>query len=190
MSHYDRSNHHPMGLVKQAYSAWVQLAPNTKPKKWHLTAYFTYSDLQHIPTIDHDPILQRITIPPGIYKSGKARSRNSVSYGDDHGSNGPQSPPPSHSPSPTPMPSNVRYALNQGGNRPMGQGQTAYPQGYSDPVGPRSSTPRPGNVSPPPTLPPIRTAIPELHPSSSWSQVPRPAEDQRLIQMLNSRPFR
>ncbi|KAI0032287.1 Gti1/Pac2 family-domain-containing protein [Vararia minispora EC-137] len=90
LSHYDRSEHHPTGLVKQAYSAWVLGQPGAKPRKWHLTAYFTYADLPRIPTIDQDPALNRITIPAGMYKSGKARSRNS-----DAGS------PPS-SPSPPP----------------------------------------------------------------------------------------
>lgn len=38
MTHYDRSSQQPMGLVKQAYSAWVQLSSNARPRKWHLTA--------------------------------------------------------------------------------------------------------------------------------------------------------
>ncbi|KAF9052995.1 Gti1/Pac2 family-domain-containing protein [Panaeolus papilionaceus] len=75
ISHQDRTaNHHP-GLVKQAYSAWVNLHPQTKPQKWHLTAYFTYADLPHLPTIDHDPLLRKIIVPSGIYRSGKTRSR-------------------------------------------------------------------------------------------------------------------
>lgn len=76
LAHYDRSEQRPMGLVKQTYSAWV-LQPNSKPKKWHLTAYLTYADLPHIPTIPDDPSLRNIVVPPGMYKSGKARSRNS-----------------------------------------------------------------------------------------------------------------
>ena len=75
-SHYERSEHHPTGLVKQAYSAWVLIAPNTRPRKWHLTAYFTYADLPNIPTVDRDPTLRNITVPQGVYKSGKSRTRN------------------------------------------------------------------------------------------------------------------
>ena len=76
MSHQDRTvNHHP-GLVKQAYSAWVTVKPNTRPQKWHLTAYFTYAELPHLPTIDRDPNLRKVIVPPGIYRSGKTRSRH------------------------------------------------------------------------------------------------------------------
>jgi len=77
LSHYDRSEQHPTGLVKQAYSAWVLGQPNSKPRKWHLTAYFTYADLPQIPTVPDDSILRGIAVPTGMYRSGKARSRNS-----------------------------------------------------------------------------------------------------------------
>jgi len=78
ISHFDRSahRHNHVGLIKQAYSALVMFG-SSKPRKWHLTAYFTYADLQNLPTIDHDQNLRSITVPPGIYQSGKARSRNS-----------------------------------------------------------------------------------------------------------------
>jgi hypothetical protein len=87
LSHLERSEQHPKGLVKQAYSAWL-LNASSKPRKWHLTAYFTYEDLHRIPTVDQDPVLQRIVVPTGVYRSGKARSR-------DVG-------PPASSPSPPP----------------------------------------------------------------------------------------
>lgn len=93
LSHYDRSEQHPGGLVKQAYSAWVLGHFDTKPRKWHLTAYFTYSDLPRLPTIDQDPTLRGVTVPAGMYRSGKARSRNS----DATGTHTPV--PPSSSPS-------------------------------------------------------------------------------------------
>jgi hypothetical protein len=76
VAHYDRSNHHPKGLVKQAYSAKVLLSPTAKVRKWHLTAYFTYEDLENIPTIDQDEMLQRVTVPRGVFRNGKTRSRN------------------------------------------------------------------------------------------------------------------
>ena len=49
--------------------------PNTPPQKWHLTAYFTYAELPHLPTIDRDPNLRMMIVPPGIYRSGRARPR-------------------------------------------------------------------------------------------------------------------
>ena len=76
VAHYDRSNHHPKGLVKQAYSAKVMLSPTAKARKWHLTAYFSYEDLEHIPTIDQDAVLQKVIVSPGVFRSGKNRSRN------------------------------------------------------------------------------------------------------------------
>ncbi|KAH9928532.1 Gti1/Pac2 family-domain-containing protein [Epithele typhae] len=57
-SHYERSDHHPLGL-------------------WHLTAYFTYADLPSIPTVDADPLLRAVVVPQGVYRSGKARTRTS-----------------------------------------------------------------------------------------------------------------
>ncbi|KAK7467350.1 hypothetical protein VKT23_004407 [Stygiomarasmius scandens] len=74
--HQDRSGGHHTGLIKQAYSAWVIMPSNPRPRKWHLTAYFTYADLPSIPTIDHDPLLSKITVPRGIYSSGKVRARS------------------------------------------------------------------------------------------------------------------
>ncbi|KAJ4487723.1 Gti1/Pac2 family-domain-containing protein [Lentinula aciculospora] len=91
--HQDRSGGTHPGLIKQAYSAWVTLSQNSRPRKWHLTAYFTYSDLPSIPTIDRDPILSKITVPPGIYHGGKSRSK-----GEDDGVYSPQVRPSSPSP--------------------------------------------------------------------------------------------
>ncbi|KAI0317583.1 Gti1/Pac2 family-domain-containing protein [Amylostereum chailletii] len=78
-SHYDRREQHPtcMGLVKQTYSAWVIGEGNTKPRKLHVTAYFTWDDLPRIPVIDQDSVLKGVVVPAGMYRSGKARSRNS-----------------------------------------------------------------------------------------------------------------
>lgn len=50
--------------------------PNTRPQKWHLTAYFTYAELPYLPTIDRDPNLRTVIVPLGIYRSGKTRSRS------------------------------------------------------------------------------------------------------------------
>ncbi|PAV23491.1 Gti1 Pac2 family containing [Pyrrhoderma noxium] len=69
LTHFDRSAHRPSGLVKQAYSALVMVSPGSQPRKWHLTAYFTYDDLQHLPSIDNDPTLRSIIVPEGVYRS-------------------------------------------------------------------------------------------------------------------------
>ncbi|KAI1782504.1 hypothetical protein LXA43DRAFT_1143459 [Ganoderma leucocontextum] len=44
-SHYERSDHHPLGLVKQSYSTWVLTSVNAN----------TYADLPNIATVDWDP---------------------------------------------------------------------------------------------------------------------------------------
>ncbi|EIN07191.1 hypothetical protein PUNSTDRAFT_45659 [Punctularia strigosozonata HHB-11173 SS5] len=82
-SHYERSEHRPLGLIKQAYSAYVTLpgSSSAKPRKWHITAYFTYADLPNIPTVDQDRDLRRIQVPSGVYRSGKARSRQNSDLG-------------------------------------------------------------------------------------------------------------
>lgn len=147
-SHYDRSDRHPLGLVKQAYSAWVIDSVNANPRKWHLTAYFTYSDLPSIPTVDQDPVLRAITVPAGIYRSGKARSRNSDATSSSSGS------PP----------------------RPMTTTAGA------------STRTRTDNI----VLPSLHSAIApgQMSPHGQHRQhSARLAEDQRMIQMLNSRPI-
>ncbi|KAF9514472.1 hypothetical protein BS47DRAFT_1392426 [Hydnum rufescens UP504] len=67
------------GLIKQTYSAMVTLpsANNSQPvvRKWHLTAYFEHGDLNSLLTIDRDPELCNIAVPPGVYRSGKSRQR-------------------------------------------------------------------------------------------------------------------
>ncbi|KAL6301794.1 Gti1/Pac2 family-domain-containing protein [Sparassis latifolia] len=120
-SHYERSDHSPAGLVKQAYSAWVRTPGNVRPRKWHLTAYFSYSDLPNIPTVDQDPILRTLTVPEGVYQSGKtksrgpdgvpatstplaspASSRNASFHTEDHGALPPLPLPVLHHPLPDP----------------------------------------------------------------------------------------
>ncbi|KAJ7510142.1 Gti1/Pac2 family-domain-containing protein [Mycena galericulata] len=90
ISHQERSTNIHRGLVKQAYSAWVIVHPNSRPRKWHITAYFRYDDLPHIPTVDVDPCLRNIIVPAGLYRGGKARNRS------EDGTSGSPSPPGSH----------------------------------------------------------------------------------------------
>ncbi|KAI0797562.1 Gti1/Pac2 family-domain-containing protein [Abortiporus biennis] len=152
-SHYERSDHHPTGLVKQAYSAWVLDSVSSKPRKWHLTAYFTYSDLPTIPTIEQDPLLRKISVPSGIYRSGKARSRAS-----DAMHPGTPSPPMTPSRPSSPAPRNLPSAQRK------------------DQI----------------VLPSLQSTIASSHlnlPPHVRPHGARLAEDQRMIQMLNSRPI-
>ncbi|KAI0086139.1 Gti1/Pac2 family-domain-containing protein [Irpex rosettiformis] len=155
-SHYDRSERQPLGLVKQAYSAFV-IDVNAKPKKWHLTAYFTYSDLPSIPTVDQDPMLRNVAVPPGIYKSGKARSRNSDAT----------SPSPSSYTPPRPE----------------------TPISRSSPVVSTPGRTRTDGI----ILPSLQSAITNqpmnMHSTLRRQHSARYSEDQRMIQMLNSRPI-
>ena len=147
LSHQDRAtNHHP-GLVKQAYSAWVMPNPHTRPQKWHITAYFTYAELAHLPTIEHDPMLQRIIVPAGIYRTGKTRSRSA----DDELAG------------------------------PSGSGTGG---GSSGEMFPSNSLP---------SLAAIQSGVNMYPPNPSMPRPPHGArlpEDQRVIQMLNSRHIR
>lgn len=61
-------------LVKQAYSAWVTEPKTNQKCKYHLTAYFTFDDLPHIPTVESQSELHAIAVPQGVYRSGKSRT--------------------------------------------------------------------------------------------------------------------
>ncbi|KAG9126702.1 hypothetical protein FRC07_002326 [Ceratobasidium sp. 392] len=67
----------PDGLTKQTYSAWVTLPGTTTPRKWHLTAYFTSNDYHGLPTVEQDPILSQLSVPPNVYVTGKGLTRKS-----------------------------------------------------------------------------------------------------------------
>ena len=163
MAHYDRSNHHPRGLVKQAYSAKVLLSPTAKARKWHLTAYFTYQDLQHIPTIDGDPMLQKVTVPPGIFRNGKTRSRNA---GMQRGVRGQSSDTETSSPaSSSPKPTCTTATC-----RPMSDGSVRRDDQHL-------------------VLPPLQSTLAHAHLHYNGHST-RSAEDQRMIQILNSRHIR
>lgn len=93
----DRPNR-PNGLTKQTYSALVYLPGSTKPKKWHLVAYFTVrrhlisqtylcshirygddkgDDYTRLPVIESYDYLNRLKVPQGIYVSSKANGLKS-----------------------------------------------------------------------------------------------------------------
>lgn len=67
----------PDGLTKQTYSAWVTLPGTTTARKWHLTAYFTGNDYHGLPTVDQDPVLSQLPVPPNVYVTGKGLTRKS-----------------------------------------------------------------------------------------------------------------
>ena len=156
--------------MKQAYSAYVTPAPNARPRKWHLTAYFTYADLPSIPTVDSDPLLNTITVPSGVYRSSKARSRHSDASLSAPGS---ASPPAGTAMLPSP---------------------TASPGVPSRPSSPAIHHHHRGGVvgGAAVVLPSLHSAIastPMGFGGSHHRAVPRIAEDQRMIQMLNARPI-
>lgn len=168
LSHFDRSAHRPPGLVKQAYSAYVTPAHGARTRKWHLTAYFTYADLQNLPTIDVDPNLRNMQVPPGVYRSGKARTRNSD------------------------MSVDTSPRMSSGGS-------TASSSPPSTPRRTGMSSPSVSNYPElaisPRFLPPLHTAVPHGNSGvapriASPQRETRCSEDQRVIQMLNSRSDR
>ncbi|CAE6492387.1 unnamed protein product [Rhizoctonia solani] len=67
----------PDGLTKQTYSAWVTLPGTATARKWHLTAYFTGNDYHGLPTVEQDPLLSQIAVPPNVYVTGKGLTRKS-----------------------------------------------------------------------------------------------------------------
>lgn len=163
LTHFDRSAHRPSGLVKQAYSALVMVSPGSQPRKWHLTAYFTYDDLQHLPSIDNDPTLRSIIVPEGVYRSGKARTRNS-----DFNSNT------------MPQLSGVQSSLVS----------TSVP---APNLTGASGSKNQSHALPTPSLPPLHTAIHRgegLPSPVNPQREARWSEDQKIIQILNSRHIR
>ena len=182
LSHFDRTAHRPPGLVKQAYSAWVMTTPGDRPRKWHLTAYFTYADLQELPTIDHDPALRTIMVPPGIYRSGKARSRNSdlVLDGPSTYASSSASSPPPMSPYTTGS-SDADSSPSESPRGPPGRPYSPFPN--------RASSPMPRGL-PPFGVATASNGMPNYTPGASHRDQKRFSEDQRMIQMLNSRHIR
>jgi hypothetical protein len=205
------------GLVKQAYSAYVTQPGTSIRKKFHLTAYFTYADLPNLPTLDSEPSLSNIVIPQSVYRSGKSRTsgRNLANAAEpmrtrQQGGNGVDS-----SPSPTSSPSSIDHpSLNPsqwtGGRRgsaaylePSGSESPLYPNYYASPTGSHPRSPPPfGNTPLPHQLHPQTQTPHDNH--SSFHRLPpvasftmdneslrrmRNSEDDRVINMLNSRPI-
>jgi len=179
MSHLDRSAAcPPAGLVKQAYSSWVLVAPNQPPKKWHITAYFTYKDLPYLPNIDYIPSINNIHVPEGMYRSGKAKFKPTVSESNTpyNNSNAKAVTKFWKSPSPVPLPSSPELSSNES--------DCSYSLPSTD------SDRFPYRRSHSPHLPPIQCVDlgPLDHSNMHMRMVDgRSPEDARLIRLLNSR---
>lgn len=132
----------------------------TEHSSGHMTAYFIYADLPHLPTCETDPNLRQIVVPPNFYRSGKARSRTSVSDSSDRLS--PVSPKPAQYQAwPTTRPGFAMDARRSSDAVPRLEKHAG--------------------------LPPVDTTVmPQAIRPLSAS---RGSEDQRLIHLLNSKPL-
>ncbi|KAF8319384.1 hypothetical protein DL93DRAFT_185194 [Clavulina sp. PMI_390] len=205
-------------LVKQTYSALVSLPspdPRQPPivKKWHMTGYLDQASLPDHLTVDTDPLLADIRLPPGMYRSGKSRQRQNNPDGSgglrwiNMDPDSSQTPPLSRTSSPDPssmspqssalrnysiMPSPPRSPITTSRGTPtQGVIRASVPMAYLD----ASTSPTPPIPQQQMTLPSFQTAfalspppvgIPPqpLVPRSSGN---RTAEDARVIGVLNSR---
>ncbi|EJD44185.1 hypothetical protein AURDEDRAFT_65516 [Auricularia subglabra TFB-10046 SS5] len=203
-----RSSTTAAGLVKQTYSAFVHNnAPGGKPRKWHLTAYLTYADVSHLPTIDLDPTLRSIVIPPGMYRSAKARSRQvdlENTYASDPSRSGiaanpvrlaspyPQMPAQAFSPAPTPAPHPVFPADFQPHQPHQPHAQMAAAQQMMAARYPYAQTQQP-QLAPYSQQQAMAAQYAAVHSTTTTMTAAeraaqdRLAEDQRLISMLNAR---
>ncbi|KAG6866396.1 hypothetical protein C0991_004681 [Blastosporella zonata] len=74
-SHTSSQTHPWDYLVKQTYSAWVDIP--TGRRKWQLTAYFTDNTVDTLRTIDDFPSLRDVQAPFGMFQSTKTRTSKS-----------------------------------------------------------------------------------------------------------------
>ncbi|KAJ3563551.1 hypothetical protein NP233_g8868 [Leucocoprinus birnbaumii] len=71
-------------LVKQTYSVWVDT--DRGRRKWHLTAYFTQSTVDHLGSIDDMRVVRDLVVPEDMFKStrvNKGRSKNNENGGGE-----------------------------------------------------------------------------------------------------------
>ncbi|KAI0784739.1 Gti1/Pac2 family-domain-containing protein [Abortiporus biennis] len=59
-------------FVKQTYSAYIH--PNMG-RKWHINAYFTQGDQDHLRRVEHIPWLQNLKVPDNVYFSSRTSHR-------------------------------------------------------------------------------------------------------------------
>ncbi|KAG8831920.1 hypothetical protein FRC17_002364 [Serendipita sp. 399] len=75
-------------LIKQTYSVHVYDGPQPANRriKLHITAYFSRRAVESLNTVDSNPILQSLVLPPGLYRSarvGKPKSGETTNGSDD-----------------------------------------------------------------------------------------------------------
>ncbi|KIM28903.1 hypothetical protein M408DRAFT_23547 [Serendipita vermifera MAFF 305830] len=193
------------GLVKQAYSAYVTQPGTSIRRKFHLTAYFTYADLPNLPTLESEPHLWNIVIPQGVYRSGKSRTsgRNLANAAEPVRT---RQQPMDSSPSPTSSPSSIGHSPSaqwpharrgsvsyfdpSDGSHSSGSYHTSsvnhspYIGNPGNPLvtGSRGH-PHPGSHTAVARLPPV----PSLPLDADGQRRNRYSEDDRVINMLNSR---
>ncbi|KAG8721120.1 hypothetical protein FRC08_015614 [Ceratobasidium sp. 394] len=201
-------------LVKQTYSAIVTLPgspPDAKRRKWHITCYFTHDDFPRLPTLDMDPLLNTVKIPPGVYRSGKSRqsARSNADFGSLDGTSSLRtSPSPTSSPISPNTPTTTRTSSRSSSatssplvahsgmqwmpDRHSIMAQSSHADGRVHPPYPQKP-----NLELPLELPILRSrggphlAMPAAYamgePSDSHVCEPRFPEDERMIRALNAR---
>jgi hypothetical protein len=197
------------GLVKQTYSAYVTQPGTSIQRKFHLTAYFTYADLPNLPTLESEPQLWSIVIPQSVYRSGKSRTygknlanaaepvRTRQPTGDSSPS--PTSSPSSISHSPTLQWSNARRGSGSYYESLTGDGPHS-PGGYhlagsshspyvGSPTNQFLLSPRIGPIPSNYTSNAKLPSVASLGLDTDGHRRNRNSEDDRVINMLNSRPI-
>ena len=207
-------------LVKQAYSAWVTDPKTNQRSKYHLTAYFTFDDLPHIPTVESQSDLRATVIPQGVYRSGKSRTsaRNLVQSAEPARTSMPfraiaKCPSASVSPESSPTSAHSGHLSpwtspgSSSSNLHTFQPEATYtytPYSASPVVTPRGSSKKDSQRRHSDDTPPSPLSSAPLHPTASCGPLRLPSvaslfhdtdsgrldrtpEDQRVIQMLNSR---
>ncbi|KAG8797677.1 hypothetical protein FRC16_008640 [Serendipita sp. 398] len=75
-------------LIKQTYSVHVYDGPQPANRriKLHITAYFSRRAVEGLNTVDSNPVLQSLVLPPGLYRSarvGKPKTGDTTNGSDD-----------------------------------------------------------------------------------------------------------
>lgn len=186
------------GLVKQTYSAYVTQPGTSIQRKFHLTAYFTYADLPNLPTLESEPQLWSIVIPQGVYRSGKSRT-----YGKNLANAAEpariRQPTGDSSPSPTSSPSSISHSPPlqwSGAQRGSGSYSSTGDGSYSghnpylgSPSSQRMLSQRIGSISSNYTPNGRLPSVASLSLDTDGPRRNRNSEDDRVINMLNSRPI-
>ncbi|KIO23500.1 hypothetical protein M407DRAFT_244750 [Tulasnella calospora MUT 4182] len=156
----------PKGLTKQTYSAFVHTPnspANQAPKKWHLTAYFCSTTYHELPVCADDSVLRSVTVPEGVYVTGKGLTRKN---GSQRGVERKETPSSS-----TPAPSSLPPQA------PMQQLPQHPPQGYYPPHYPHPHDAAPSYPPHPHAYPPHPQYAPHRPPPPPSETPSAPADD-------------